>query len=147
LQQVLEFRLKWGRQLVIHADNARLYTVRKSITFCESNSIKIAPHSPYSLDLVLSDFFFLVMLNIFWRKLPLVRKKKFFLKLETFRGEFHRIPCWRHFITGWRDWVGPPHVIVITSPELSFGCFNFLKSCSEIEMIYCRWKSYINCYF
>jgi ribosomal protein S26 len=52
LQQILEYCLKSGlHQFIIRVDNARSHTARKSQTFCESNSFRIVPHSPYSPDL------------------------------------------------------------------------------------------------
>jgi histone-lysine N-methyltransferase SETMAR len=65
LWPILEHRPKLRlRQFIIYADNARLYAARKSRIFCKSNSIKIAPHLPYSPDLAPSDFFFLDMSSI-----------------------------------------------------------------------------------
>jgi hypothetical protein len=46
-----------GRKLVVHADNARDYTAQKCRTFCRENGLRLAPHSPHSLDLAQSDFF------------------------------------------------------------------------------------------
>jgi hypothetical protein len=46
-----------GRQLVLHADNARSHTARKCRTFCAENGLQLAPHPPYSPDLAPSDFF------------------------------------------------------------------------------------------
>jgi transposase len=58
LQPTLEYRPKSGlRQLIIHVDNARRYTARKSRIFYKSNSLRIAPHPPYSPDLTHLYFF------------------------------------------------------------------------------------------
>jgi histone-lysine N-methyltransferase SETMAR len=58
LHPILEYRPKSElRQLIIHADNARRHTARKSRTFCKSNSFRIAPHPPYSSDLTPSYLF------------------------------------------------------------------------------------------
>jgi histone-lysine N-methyltransferase SETMAR len=43
-----------GRKLVVHVDNA---TAQKCRTFYEENGLRLAPHPPYSPDLVPSDFF------------------------------------------------------------------------------------------
>jgi hypothetical protein len=52
LQHILGLRSKSGkRHLVIHADNATPHTTRRSQIICEVNSIRIAPHPPYSKDL------------------------------------------------------------------------------------------------
>jgi hypothetical protein len=59
LQSVLELRPESDeRHLILHADNVRLHTARKSQMFCDANSLRRVPHSPYSPDLVFSDFFF-----------------------------------------------------------------------------------------
>jgi histone-lysine N-methyltransferase SETMAR len=44
-------------QLVVHADNARPHTARKSRTFCEENRLRLATRPPYSPDLAPSNFF------------------------------------------------------------------------------------------
>jgi transposase len=45
-----------GRKLVVHADNARAHCSKMS-NFCQENELRLAPHPPYSPDLVPSDFF------------------------------------------------------------------------------------------
>jgi histone-lysine N-methyltransferase SETMAR len=58
LQLLLESRSTGrGPGLIIHADNARSHTARKTFKFCRENRLEIAPHPPYSPDLALSDFF------------------------------------------------------------------------------------------
>jgi hypothetical protein len=65
MRPILEYRLKSGlHQFIVHVDNARPQTARKSRIFCESNPFRIAPHSPYLPDLAPSDFFFSDMLSI-----------------------------------------------------------------------------------
>jgi histone-lysine N-methyltransferase SETMAR len=46
-----------GRKLVVHVDNARAHTAQKCRTFSEENGLRLAPHLPYSPDLVPSEFF------------------------------------------------------------------------------------------
>jgi histone-lysine N-methyltransferase SETMAR len=48
-----------GPGLIIHADNARPHTAPKAFKFCWENRLEIAPHPPYSPNLVpsASDFF------------------------------------------------------------------------------------------
>jgi histone-lysine N-methyltransferase SETMAR len=46
-----------GRQLVVHADNASAHAAQKCRTFWEEDGLRLAPHPPYSPDLVPSDFF------------------------------------------------------------------------------------------
>jgi hypothetical protein len=45
-----------GRRFVIHANNARPHTARKSRAFYEENPLRLAVYSPYSVDLAPSDF-------------------------------------------------------------------------------------------
>ena len=48
----------WGqRKMVIHADNARPHTALRTLAFMAENSMKPAPHPPYSPDLAPSDFY------------------------------------------------------------------------------------------
>jgi hypothetical protein len=46
-----------GPSLIIHADNARPHTARKTFKFCRENCLEMASHLPYSLDLAPYDFF------------------------------------------------------------------------------------------
>jgi hypothetical protein len=46
-----------GTGLIIHADNARLHTARKTFKFCRENRLEMALHPPCSPDLTPSDFF------------------------------------------------------------------------------------------
>jgi hypothetical protein len=93
LQPILEYCLKSGLcQLLIHADNDRSHTIRKSRTFCESNSLWIAPHLLYSSDLTSSNFFFSAISSTSWRELHPIRKTGFFLKLTIFWMVFHWRP-------------------------------------------------------
>ena len=45
------------RRLVVHADNARPHVSRKVKEYLEGQSLRTAPHPPYSPDLAPSDFF------------------------------------------------------------------------------------------
>jgi transposase len=40
------------RKLVVHADNARAHTAQKCRMFCKENGLRLAPHPPYSPDLL-----------------------------------------------------------------------------------------------
>jgi histone-lysine N-methyltransferase SETMAR len=58
LQPLLESRsIGRGPCFIIHADNARSYTARKTFKFRRENGLEMAPHRPYSQDLAPSDFF------------------------------------------------------------------------------------------
>jgi histone-lysine N-methyltransferase SETMAR len=58
LQLFLESRSTGrGSGFIIHADNARPNTARKTLKFCRENLLEMAPHPPYSPDLAPSDFF------------------------------------------------------------------------------------------
>jgi histone-lysine N-methyltransferase SETMAR len=58
LQSLLESRSAGhGPGLVIHADNARSHTARKTFKICWENRLEMAPHPPYSPDLAPFDFF------------------------------------------------------------------------------------------
>jgi hypothetical protein len=46
-----------GPGFIIHADNARPDTARKTLKFCRENRLGMAPYLPYSPDLKPSDFF------------------------------------------------------------------------------------------
>jgi hypothetical protein len=46
-----------GRKFAVHADNARVHTAQKCRTFCEENGLRLAPHPPYSPDLISPDLF------------------------------------------------------------------------------------------
>jgi transposase len=43
--------------MVIHADNARPHTALRTRAFMAENSMKLAPHPPYSPDVAPSDFY------------------------------------------------------------------------------------------
>jgi histone-lysine N-methyltransferase SETMAR len=45
------------RELLVHADNARLHTTKLSTQYFNENRMKSAPHPPYSPDLAPSDFY------------------------------------------------------------------------------------------
>jgi histone-lysine N-methyltransferase SETMAR len=47
----------YGRQLLLHADNARAHIARKCQAFYTENRLRPAVHPPYSPDLAPSDFF------------------------------------------------------------------------------------------
>jgi histone-lysine N-methyltransferase SETMAR len=58
LQSLLESRPTGrGPDLIIHADNAKPHTPRKIFKLCRENHLEMAPHLPYSPDLIPSDFF------------------------------------------------------------------------------------------
>jgi histone-lysine N-methyltransferase SETMAR len=58
LQPFLENRSTGrGPGLIIHADNARPHTARKTFKCCRENCLEMASHPPYSPDLTPSDFF------------------------------------------------------------------------------------------
>jgi histone-lysine N-methyltransferase SETMAR len=46
-----------GLGLIIHAENARPHTARKTFKFWRENRLEMAPHPPYSPDLAPYDFF------------------------------------------------------------------------------------------
>jgi histone-lysine N-methyltransferase SETMAR len=45
------------RKLAVHADNARSQVAKRVKQYLDDNSLKSAPHPPYSPDLTPSDFF------------------------------------------------------------------------------------------
>jgi hypothetical protein len=45
-----------NRQLVVHADNARPHTSKRTIELMEKNNLRGAPHPAFSPDLAHSDF-------------------------------------------------------------------------------------------
>jgi histone-lysine N-methyltransferase SETMAR len=51
------------RELVVHADNARVHTAQKCRAFCEENGLRFAPYPSYSPDLAPSDFFLFVYIK------------------------------------------------------------------------------------
>jgi histone-lysine N-methyltransferase SETMAR len=58
LQPLLENRSTGrGPSLIIHSDNARPRTARKTFKFYQENRLEMAPHLPYSPDLAPSHFF------------------------------------------------------------------------------------------
>jgi hypothetical protein len=58
LQPFLEGRSSGpGAGLIIHADNGRPHTARRTLEFFRENHLGIAPHPPYSPDLMPSDHF------------------------------------------------------------------------------------------
>jgi hypothetical protein len=78
LQPSLELRLESVRRhLIIQADNAKFHTAKKSQEFCEQISLRIAPNSPYSLNLVQPDFFYQDMWSIVWMDILILRKEHF----------------------------------------------------------------------
>jgi hypothetical protein len=46
-----------GRNVFVHADNARAHTAQKCRILCEENGLRLAPHPPCSPDLAPSDYF------------------------------------------------------------------------------------------
>jgi hypothetical protein len=46
---------KTDRKLIIHSDNARLHTYKKTLYFLELNGMERVPHPPYSPDLAPCD--------------------------------------------------------------------------------------------
>jgi histone-lysine N-methyltransferase SETMAR len=58
LQSLLEIRSTGcGPGLIIHADNARSHTARKTFKICRENCLEMAHHPPCSPNLAPSDFF------------------------------------------------------------------------------------------
>jgi hypothetical protein len=58
LPEICAFRVAGDRRrLVVHADNARPHVSRKVKEYLEGQSLRTAPHPPYSPDLAPSDFF------------------------------------------------------------------------------------------
>jgi hypothetical protein len=55
-----------NRKLIVHADNARPHTARFSVEFFEDHQMKTAPHPPYSLDIVPSDFYLFGYVKDVW---------------------------------------------------------------------------------
>jgi hypothetical protein len=58
LADLLPLRLAQNeRKLCFHADGARVYIAQKCRDFCYENDLRTLIHSPFSLDLMPSDFF------------------------------------------------------------------------------------------
>ena len=50
-------REEFGRNIILHYDNARPHTSRKVTDYLESHDIEKAPHPPFSPDIAPSDFY------------------------------------------------------------------------------------------
>jgi hypothetical protein len=67
LQPIFELHLEsGGRYPTIHANNIRPHTVGKSWILYEENSLRITPHSLYSLNLAVLNFVFWMIWSIAW---------------------------------------------------------------------------------
>jgi hypothetical protein len=87
LEPILALHPKSGRRLlIIHADNARVHTTQRSQIFYDSNSLRIAPHSPHypdSPDLAPSDFYLFEYLKHYLKGSSYLSEEAFLLRIYT----------------------------------------------------------------
>jgi histone-lysine N-methyltransferase SETMAR len=84
LKLILALLLKSRRHhFVIHADNAKPNIAKKFHIFCDSHSLRIIYHPPYSLDLAPSDFYLFEYLKHFLRESFYPSEEVFVLGIHT----------------------------------------------------------------
>jgi transposase len=105
LTELLPLRPKvHERRVVIHADNARPHTARKCRAFCEENRLRLAIHTPYSPDLVPSDFFLFGHIKRCLQGIPFPSPKELLATIHEIVGP-SRGQLWRMCLD--TRWGGP----------------------------------------
>jgi hypothetical protein len=88
---------KTDRKLIIHSDNARSHTLKKTFDFRELNRVKRAPHPQYWPDLALCDSYLFGYIKQVFAGLEFAERKRLLEAVMTILNAIH----WRkHFAAG-----------------------------------------------
>jgi hypothetical protein len=91
------------RKLLVHEDNARLYTTKLSTQYFNENRMKSAPHLPYSSDLAPSDFYLFGYVKRCLAGLSFEDADQLLAAVEGVLEGIAKLPCQRYFPSGWTD--------------------------------------------